>query len=146
MGMIAVSLQSVGQESKSHNDSGKLYFELIKEKIIIPVQIDGKSYKFLVDTGGIFEISENLQNEFNFKQTESTTIAGINRKEIEIKAVNIPEIKIGNWAFRDRKAIVSNLHSKYPYSCCELDGMIGRDFFDNVIIQFDLASKFISLN
>jgi len=105
------------------------------------VELYGKMYKFLIDTGGILEISENLQNEFNFKETESTTIVGINRKEIEIKTVNVPEIKLGNWTFKNRKAIVSNLHSKYPYSCFELDGMIGRDFFEKVILQFDNASN-----
>lgn len=139
--LIAVSLKSIGQESSRYNDSGNLPLELIKEKIIIPVNINGNTYRFLVDTGGILEISESLQKAFNFKQTESTTIVGINRKEIEIKTVNVPEIKLGNWTFRNKKAIVSDLHSKYPYSCFELDGMIGRDFFDNTILQFDNATK-----
>tara|TARA_R110002073_G_scaffold335708_1_gene528587 strand:+ start:63 stop:1238 length:1176 start_codon:yes stop_codon:yes gene_type:complete len=139
--LIAVSLKSIGQESTIYNDSGNLPLELIKEKIIIPVELNGNTFRFLVDTGGILEISENLQKEFNFKQTESTTIVGINRKEIEIKTVNVPEIKLGNWTFRNKKAIVSDLHSKYPYSCFELDGMIGRDFFDNIILQLDNASK-----
>jgi len=139
--LIAVSLQSIGQEPKTYNDSGIVPFELIKEKIIVPVQIKGITYKFLVDTGGIFEISENLQNLFDFTQTESTTIIGINRKEIEIKTVTIPEVKLGNWSLRDRDAIVSDLYTQYPYSCFELDGMIGRDFFDNVILHFDHESK-----
>jgi predicted aspartyl protease len=138
---FAISLKSNGQEAKGYSDSGIIPLELIKEKIIIPVELNGKMYKFLIDTGGILEISENLQNEFNFKETESTTIVGINRKEIEIKTVNVPEIKLGNWTFKNRKAIVSNLHSKYPYSCFELDGMIGRDFFEKVILQFDNASN-----
>jgi hypothetical protein len=136
-----VTLKSFGQDPKSYNDSGIMPLELTKEKIIIPIQLNEKTYKFLVDTGGILEISEHLQNEFNFKQVESTTIVGINRKEVEIKTVIIPEIQLGNWTFNNRKAIVSDLHDKYPYSCFELDGMIGRDFFNNVILQFDNASK-----
>jgi hypothetical protein len=139
--LFLVHLKSIGHAPKIYNDSGIIPLELIKEKIIIPVQLNGNTYRFLVDTGGILEISENLQNKFNFKQTESTTIIGINRKEVEIKTVNVPEIKLGNWTFKNRKAIVSDLHSKYPYSCFELDGMIGRDFFDKVILQFDNASN-----
>jgi hypothetical protein len=123
------------------NDTGNMSFELIKEKIIIPVQIGSNTYKFLLDTGGIFEISEKLQNEFNFNQLESTTIVDINRKEIEMQTVKVPEISLGNWKFKDRKAIVSNLHSKYPYSCFELDGMIGRDFFNQVLLHFDYANN-----
>lgn len=142
---IAVSLKSIGQEPSRNNDSGNLPLELIKEKIIIPIDINGNTYRFLVDTGGILEISEKLQKKFNFKQTESTTIVGINKKEIEIKTVNVPEIKLGNWTFKHKKAIVSDLHSKYPYSCFDLDGMIGRDFFGNTILQFDSASKIFRL-
>lgn len=33
------------------------------------------------------------------------------------------------------------MHHTYPYSCFQLDGMIGRDFFDDVILHFDYASK-----
>ena len=129
------------QKIEKNNDTGNMSFELIKEKIIIPVQIGNKTFRFLVDTGGIFEISEDVQNQFNFNQTKSTTIIDINRKEIEIKSVTVPEIKLGNWSFKNRKAIVSDLHSKYPYSCFELDGMIGRDFFNKVILHFNYATK-----
>ncbi|MFD1162737.1 MULTISPECIES: aspartyl protease family protein [Hwangdonia] len=129
------------QKIEKNNDTGKMSFELIKEKIIIPVQIGNKTFRFLVDTGGIFEISEEVQNQFNFNQTKSITIVDINRKEVEIKSVTVPEIKLGNWSFKNRKAIVSDLHSKYPYSCFELDGMIGRDFFDKVILHFNYATK-----
>tara|TARA_R100000935_G_scaffold44696_2_gene67620 strand:- start:44168 stop:45343 length:1176 start_codon:yes stop_codon:yes gene_type:complete len=123
------------------NDSGTMPFELIKEKIIIPVQIGGNTYKFLVDTGGIFEISEELQNLFNFKQKEAITIVDINRNETIVERVVVPEIKLGDWSFKNRNAIVSDLHHTYPYSCFELDGMIGRDFFDNVLLHFDYASS-----
>jgi len=138
---MLVSFQCMGQGSKTYNDSGNITFELIKEKIIIPVQINGNTYRFLVDTGGIFEISEKLQEEFNFDQKESTTIIDINRNKTELKTVTVPEINIGNWSFKNRNAIVSNLHNMYPYSCFELDGMIGRDFFDTVLLHFDLASN-----
>lgn len=108
--------QSFPQRVASLNDTGNIPFELLKEKIIIPVQIKGKTYRFLVDTGGIFEISEDLQKKFGFNQTTSTTITDINKIEVELKTVIVPEIKLGNWTFKSRKAIVSNLHSRYPYS------------------------------
>lgn len=134
------------QRNSVLHDTGNLTFELTKEKIIIPVQISGKTYRFLVDTGGVFEISEALQNKFNFNQKAATTIVDINRNEIDIKTVVVPEIKLGNWSFKNRKAIVSDLHHKYPYSCFELDGMIGRDFFVDVILHFDYASNTFRLS
>tara|TARA_R110002124_G_scaffold5301_1_gene33032 strand:+ start:44916 stop:46091 length:1176 start_codon:yes stop_codon:yes gene_type:complete len=138
--LLVITKSPNNDDSHTIKDTNELPFELIKEKVIVPVEINGKSYKFLLDTGGIFEISQGLQNEFNFDKTSTTTIIDINRNEIELNTVVVPEIKLGNWTFSNRKAIVSDLPHKYPYSCFDLDGMIGRDFFDDVILQFDHAS------
>lgn len=129
------------EQLTEYNDTGDISFELLKDKIIVPVQLQGKTYQFLVDTGGIFEISERIQKEFNFVEAESTTIIDINKTTIEIKTVMVPQIQLGNWTFANRKAIVSDLTEKYPYSCFQLDGMIGRDFFDEVLLHFDYATK-----
>lgn len=134
-----------GQNNSENFTTGKLKFEFIKDKIIVPVFINGNEYKFLLDTGGIFEVSQSLQDKFKFTKLEPITIVGINRNEIEIETVKVPEINIGNWSIKNRRAIVSDLHSKYPYSCFELDGMIGRDFFEDVILQIDLASNSIQI-
>lgn len=40
--------------------------ELIKGVIIIPVEINGKTYRFLFDTGAINSISDDLQEELGF--------------------------------------------------------------------------------
>lgn len=128
-------------EASVLRDSGDINFEFIKEKIIVPVKIAGKNYRFLLDTGGILEVSQELQDYFSFVETESTTIVGINRQELEIKSVIVPEVPIGRWSFTNRKAIVSDITEKYPYSCFEVDGMIGRDFFEKVVLHFDLKSS-----
>lgn len=139
--ILLTSVHETPKEPIKLEDSGNIPFELTKEKIIIPVQIGGRTYRFLVDTGGIFEISEELQNQFDFNQIESTIILDINRKEVELNTVVVPEINIGDWSFKNRNAIVNDLPHKYPYSCFELDGMIGRDFFDNVLLLFDHATN-----
>jgi len=139
--LLIAYLHAITVEEKASNYTGNIPFELIKEKIIIPVQIGDKTYRFLVDTGGILEISEELFNEYGFKESNSITITDINRIETELKTAIVPQIKLGNWAFKDRRAIVGNLHKRYPFSCFELDGMIGRDFFDEVILQFDYSQK-----
>ena len=59
-------------EASVLRDSGDINFEFIKEKIIVPVKIAGKNYRFLLDTGGILEVSQELQDYFSFVETEST--------------------------------------------------------------------------
>lgn len=63
--ILLTSVHETPKEPIKLEDSGNIPFELTKEKIIIPVQIGGRTYRFLVDTGGIFEISEELQNQFD---------------------------------------------------------------------------------
>lgn len=48
--------------TKSKNYYQEITFEFIKNKIIIPVEIDGKTYKFLLDTGAPNMISKEIHD------------------------------------------------------------------------------------
>jgi len=130
---------------KTWNDSGEIPFELVKNKIILNVSIKGKSYRFLLDTGGVFMISERLQKQYRFQEVDKTIISDINKKETALVSVIVPQISIGNWEFSNRKAIVDPDSEEYPSQCFELDGMIGRDFFDKVLLHFDYARKLLRI-
>lgn len=45
-------------------------FEYLKQKIIIPVEIDNQTYRFCLDTGSISVISNELQKKLSLKRVE----------------------------------------------------------------------------
>ena len=45
-------------------------FEYLKQKIIIPVEIDNQTYRFCLDTGSISVISNELQKKLSLKRVD----------------------------------------------------------------------------
>ncbi|MEM1320290.1 MAG: aspartyl protease family protein [Bacteroidota bacterium] len=119
----------------------ELPFEWVKGKIVIPVSINGQSYKFFLDTGGKLDISPKLQREFAFPIVDEIEVIGINKNPVTLQSVDIPEIKVGTMTFKNRKATISPLYEKYPTSCYGYDGMIGRDFLKGKLLQIDAQKK-----
>ncbi|MGD1957277.1 MAG: aspartyl protease family protein [Fulvivirga sp.] len=127
------------------NDTGEIPFEMVKNTIVIEVNIQGEQRKFVVDTGGVLIVSQELQNTYNFEIINKTRVSDINKKEIAFKTVLVPDITIGNWKFDNSKALVEYLPDTYPNNCYGTDGIIGRDFFKDVLMQFDFKRKVMRL-
>ena len=138
-------LPQINEEHPGHHDTGNIPFEFIKNKVIISEEIEGTSYKFLLDTGGVFEISQELQNKMQFEEDGEANISDINKQKVNLEMVLVPQIKIGKWKFINRTAIVTDMTDKFPYSCFGLDGMIGRDFFGRALLHLDASKKICRL-
>ncbi len=142
---ISTSALFCQQTNQALLDSREVPFEMVKNAIIVPVKINGISYRFVLDTGGVFMISRKLQEQGNFVVTDSISISDINKQEQVFEKVLIEEASIGELSLKDREAIVLFDNQSYPNSCFETDGMIGRDFFGGMILQFDYDNKVIRL-
>lgn len=128
-----------------NNDTGEIPFEMIKNKIIITVQIQGEAYRFILDTGGGLMVSERLQKIHQFSIVGDVIVGDVNKNKATFDRVLVPEVQVGAWTFKDRKAVVDVFSDQYPFSCLETDGMIGRDFFQEAILHFDYSKKIIRL-
>ena len=126
-------------------DSNEVPFEMVKNAIVIPVTINGKTYRFVLDTGGLFSIDEKILKENGFPVTDSILISDINSNERFFKKASIPKISIGALDFIDQQAIVTFDSDTYPNSCFGTDGMIGRDFFEGMLLHFDYEKKIMRL-
>lgn len=134
------------EETTLLQDTGEIPFEFVKNKIIIPVSIDGSTYQFILDTGGVLGVSNKVKNAKQLAEIDKLTVSDINKNKIAISTVLVPQISIGNWTFTAKKAFIDDLTEKYPSSCYETDGMIGRDFFEDAILQFDYSRKVLRLS
>jgi hypothetical protein len=123
----------------------ELSFEVIRDKILVPVTIEGETYKFILDTGGKLDISKRLQDKFQFEKLGTMKVSGINGISIKIDKVKIPLIQLGDLQFRDFPAMVSGFTDKYPGECLEADGMIGREFLKDLILHMDMQKQKVIL-
>ncbi|NET34238.1 MAG: clan AA aspartic protease, partial [Cyanothece sp. SIO1E1] len=123
----------------------EIEFEWVRGLIFIPVQIEGKKYRFILDTGGSLSISTAIQEQFSFEQVAVAKVVGINRLSKRVPYVKVPSVRLGSLEFSNYNAIVSD-YSRYPFTCLAADGIIGRDFLKDLILELNLPEKKIKLS
>lgn len=126
-------------------DSKEIPFKMVKNAVVIPVTINGITYQFVLDTGGLFTLSKKIQEKGKFPITDSVAVSDANNNEQIYHKVQVPEIAVGELKFVDRTALIIDDGATYPNSCYETDGMIGRDFFEDMVLHFDYEKGIIRL-
>ncbi|WP_170110420.1 aspartyl protease family protein [Flavilitoribacter nigricans] len=101
--------------------------EIQKDLILVPVSIQGKSYRFLFDSGAPFSISDRLQREFGFKTVSRGTIVDSDHNRKKVNWVQVDAIDIGGISFREQTAFVGDFAANPILGCIGIDGIIGSN-------------------
>lgn len=121
-------------------------FELEFGKIILPVRINGQTYRFLLDTGAPNIISKKIADVINPDFKKDINVVDANNQRQNMELVPIPELQLGSLRYVNGVAIVVDLDNHPILKCFRLDGFIGSNFFKNVVLQVDYAAKKIRIS
>lgn len=121
-------------------------FEVRRGLIILPVEINGKSFRFLLDTGAPSGISHEVQSEMNFKTLSKGNIVDSEGSRQKIKYVKIDRISLGNTAFLDQTAFVSSFTQNPAIGCLDIDGIIGSNLMRYCNWEIDFPNKKITFS
>lgn len=119
--------------------------ELINGLIIIPVQLGGKDYKFLFDTGAPNSISQEIQNELNYKMVSKGHIVDSDQNRAKVKYIQIDSLMIGNLPFYDQTAFVGDFTQNPLIKCLNIDGIVGSNLMRHCNWTIDYRAKRISM-
>jgi predicted aspartyl protease len=133
-----VSLNQGGTTAKKYFVSIN-YEKTIDKFIIIKATIEGKTYRFLFDTGASCMISKSLYDELNLPILHRIPVLDSNNLIDTTKVVSLNNVVLGGIEFNDIPAIVANNDSNIIFDCLEIDGIIGSNLLRNSIVQ--LSSK-----
>ena len=142
--MIFAKSQSQGLNEgtiKSKDYFVEIPFEFINGKIIIPVEINKITYRFVLDTGAPNVLSKKLSSLINPNLKKLISVSDSNNKKSDMGLISIPELIIGNITFENSSALVLQEDKNLFFDCFEVDGLIGSNLFRNSIIQIDAKSK-----
>lgn len=95
--------------------------------IIVPVTIQGITYRFLFDTGAPFSISEELQAKLDYKVISKGNIKDSDNNRKIVKYVQVDSILVGQIPFIQQTAFVGDFTSNPTIKCLQLDGIIGSN-------------------
>lgn len=124
----------------------KEYYEVIPYeteigKIILPVTINDKTYRFLLDTGAPNLFSPQLLKELNVAEGDSINVNDANNQDQKMKFVVVPQVKIGNLIFENQAGLIYDFEKHNLLSCYKIDGFIGSNLLQNSIIKINGSNK-----
>ena len=120
--------------------------ELIKGVIIIPVEINGKTYRFLFDTGAINSISEEMQEELDFKQVSTGHLKDSDNNRTKVKYVNVDTLSINGIEFYNQTSFVGDFNANPVLRCMKLDGILGSNVMHFCNWTIDYKKEEITLS
>jgi hypothetical protein len=123
----------------------EISFEYVNGKIIIPVQINNTTYRFLYDSGAPNLISKKLNDILKTKIIQETTISDANGNKSVMNIVELPDMTIGNIIFQKSAGMFSDDEKSIIFDCFNLDGFIGSNLLRNSIVQIDIKNKVIRI-
>lgn len=126
---------------KERNYFEEITYELVNDKIIVAVEINGKSYNFLLDTGAPNIISRRLFEELNLVEKNAVNIKDANNLVQSMHATEIPSLKIGSLNFKNQLAFIYDIHNNNLFSCYNIDGFIGSNLFKKSILKISTSNQ-----
>jgi hypothetical protein len=120
-------------------------FEFIKNKIIIPVTIEGKEYKFILDTGAPNIISNEINNLISPELIKTIPVSDANGKKENLNVVSVKSLILGNVEFINTATLVYDLNANPIFKCFGIDGFIGSNMLRKSIIQIDSKKKIVTI-
>lgn len=143
---------SVAQNSKTFN-TGKVVqknynvtvpYKDIRGLIIVEAAIKGKTYNFIVDTGALSAISQELYNDLELQSDTGIDIRDSSNLHQDMKLVTLPPVQVGDVTFKDVPAVVADSNNFF-FQCLGIDGFIGSNMLRNSIVKFSYKDKTVSL-
>lgn len=114
-------------------------FEIINGKIIIPVVIEGKIYRFLFDTGAPNTLNSNVFQSSN--NAGQINVSDANNKKEKLALTSVEIFKINNLEFEDYVFMQYDFSQNFVFNCLNLGGIIGSNSFVNSVVKIDYLNK-----
>ncbi len=120
-------------------------FEYRQGLIILKVDINNKTYDFILDTGASNVLSKELYNELGLKAIDSELIRGVHGTGQQLEYTSVDNIKIGDVGFLNTIAAVHDLNAVTELACLNVDGIIGANLMRQAIWDFDFKNQNITI-
>ncbi|MBX2949016.1 MAG: aspartyl protease family protein [Crocinitomicaceae bacterium] len=132
-------------EYMRHNEVIEVPFTVENGLMIIPVDIEGETYRFLFDTGAPNVVSTELSERLKLKKSRSIKTVDSQGNESLLDYVKVQKINISGAAFVNTTAAVADLKQAEAIACLNIDGLIGANLMRKAFWQIDSQKNVIRI-
>jgi predicted aspartyl protease len=118
----------------------RVALEITNDLLFCQVVIEGRPYKFILDTGAPTVISMELYEALGLKEERALRVVDSQKNKAKQIISVIPSLRLGNMEFRNIACVAIDLKAMST-ACFGIDGFIGANLLSELIWQFDYANK-----
>lgn len=139
----SIEMNRGGPVAANYKDTVEV--EVVRNKVILPLRVNGENKRFLFDTGALTVVSRSLYREMDYPLVGRDHFYDVHGNRETSKVVRTGEMKLGNVVFRHVPALVYDLN-KLPWKCFQVDGIIGSNMLRRSVVRVDLRDSVLILS
>lgn len=121
-------------------------FNLEYGKIILPIQINGRIEKFILDTGAPTAVFESLFSDLELEEQNAGEFKDGVGNTFSLRVTTIESYKLGNTLFKDVPAVILDRSTTEFLTCFDITGLIGSNSLRNCIVQIDMKNRLLIIS
>lgn len=106
--------------------------------IIVPVTIEGRTHRFLFDTGAFTAIAPGLDSVLRLKKEGQVDFVDANNIKGSATYLDLKDIRVGSLKFVNKRIA---LFASPLFKCLGIEGVLGNDLLSNYIVMIDPVKK-----
>ncbi len=118
----------------------RVALEITNDLLFCQVVIEGRPYKFILDTGAPTVISMELYEALGLKEERALKVVDSQKNKAKQILSVIPSLRLGNMEFRNIACLAIDLKAMST-ACFGIDGFIGANLLSELIWKFDYTNK-----
>ena len=140
----SISLLTKGKAAKKQFKT-TIPFRYEQGTILIAVELGGREYDFILDTGGFNLISDEIAKRLGVVSQMSSEVGDSQGNSSDLNFVRLDKVTIGGVDFVDMGAGVLSLEEVSSISCLKADGMIGANLMREANWEVDYQKQQITI-
>jgi len=119
----------------------EINFEIVHDKIIVPITIENETYRFMLDTGAPNLISEQVANKVGLKKIETISVKDANNNVGNLKIGILNTLQLGNLTSENNTVLIQDINEHPLLKCYKIDGLLGSNFFKNSALKISVKQQ-----
>jgi hypothetical protein len=121
-------------------------FELIDNRVIVDVTVNGKPFKCLLDTGAEKAMSTAAAKALGLQVAAAGSSSGVGEKRVEMGQTTVKEFAVGGQKFEGLEFLVAPFDDMPPvFGTKTFDFIFGGPLFERYVVATDYIAKTVTL-